>query len=95
VAAVVTLTDDRVGEARLALTGVGDHPIRPQEAERRLAGEALAPAVLAEAAEAVRRAIDPGGDIHATPAYRRHVAGVLVQRALRLAAARAQEAARA
>jgi carbon-monoxide dehydrogenase medium subunit len=95
VAAVVTLAGDRVGEARLALTGVGDRPIRPGEAERRLAGEALTPAVLAEAAEAVRRAIDPGGDIHATAAYRRHVAGVLVERALRLAAARAGEAVRA
>lgn len=95
VAAVVTLADDRIGEARLALTGVGDRPVRAREAERRLTGESLAPAVLADAAEAARRAIDPGSDIHATAAYRRHVAGVLVQRALRLAAARAKEVAHA
>jgi carbon-monoxide dehydrogenase medium subunit len=95
VAAVVTLADDRVGEVHLALTGVGDRPVRAREAERRLIGESLSPAVLGDAAEAARRAIDPGSDIHATAAYRRHVAGVLVQRALRLAAARAKGAAHA
>jgi carbon-monoxide dehydrogenase medium subunit len=51
--------------------------------------------VLAEAADAVRRAIDPGNDIHATAAYRRHVAGVLTGRAIRVAAARAKAAERA
>jgi carbon-monoxide dehydrogenase medium subunit len=95
VAAVVTLAGDRIGEARLALTGVGDRPFRAREAETRLAGEALTPGVLADAVEAVRRAIDPGDDIHATAAYRRHVAGVLTGRALRLAAARAKERRRA
>jgi carbon-monoxide dehydrogenase medium subunit len=53
----------------------------------------LTAARLADAAEAVRRAIDPGGDIHATAAYRRRVAGVLATRALRQAAARARGAA--
>ena len=46
------------------------------------------------AAEAIRRAIDPGSDIHATAAYRRHVAGVLALRAIRLAVGRAKDAAR-
>jgi carbon-monoxide dehydrogenase medium subunit len=91
VGVVVTLAGDRIGEARLALTGVGDRPLRAPEAEARLTGELLTPAVLGDVAEAVRRAIDPGSDIHATAAYRRHVAGVLAGRALRLAAARARE----
>jgi len=91
VGVVVTVAGDRIGEARLALTGVGDRPLRAREAEARLAGELLTPAVLGDVAEAVRRAIDPGSDIHATAAYRRHVAGVLAGRALRLAAARATE----
>lgn len=95
VGVVVTLAGDRIREARLALTGVGDRPLRAREAEARLAGESPTPSVLAEAAEAVRRAIDPGSDIHATAAYRRHVAGVLTGRAIRLAAARAREAERA
>jgi carbon-monoxide dehydrogenase medium subunit len=89
VGALVTLADGRVRDARLALTGVGDRPVRAREAEARLAGESPTAAVLAEAADAVRRGIDPGSDIHATAAYRRHVAGVLAVRAIRLAAARA------
>jgi len=92
VGAVVTVAGGRIGEARLALTGVGDTPVRARDAEALLAGKPLTPSLLADAAEAVRRAIDPGGDIHATPAYRRHVAGVLAGRVLRLAAARAKEA---
>jgi carbon-monoxide dehydrogenase medium subunit len=95
IAAVVTLAGDRIGEARLALTGVGDRPVRAREAEARLAGEALTPEVLADAAESLRRAIEPGSDIHATAAYRRHVAGVLAGRAIRLAVARAREGQRA
>jgi aerobic carbon-monoxide dehydrogenase medium subunit len=94
VGAVVTLARDRIGEARLALTGVGDRPVRAREAEARLAGESLTPRVLGEAAEAIRRAIEPGSDIHASAAYRRHVAGVLAGRAIRLAATRAKEASR-
>jgi aerobic carbon-monoxide dehydrogenase medium subunit len=95
VGAVVTMSGDRIGEARLALTGVGDRPIRARAADARLAGESLTPSVLAEVAEALRGAIDPGSDIHATAAYRRHVAGVLAGRAIRLAAARAKETERA
>jgi carbon-monoxide dehydrogenase medium subunit len=95
VAAVLTLGGDRIQEARLALTGVGDTPVRAREAEARLVGGSLTPSVLGDAVDLVRRAIDPGSDIHATAAYRRHVAGVLAARALRLAAARAREAGRA
>jgi len=91
VGAVVVMTGERIREARLVLTGVADKPVRAREAEALLAGEPITPARLAEAAEAVRRAIDPDGDIHATPEYRRHVAGVLVERAIRRAAGRAME----
>ncbi len=92
IAAVVTLTDDVVTEARLALTGVGGAPVRATDAEARLAGRPLAPERLEEAASAVREAIRPEADIHATADYRRHVAGVLTVRALRMAAARARAA---
>jgi carbon-monoxide dehydrogenase medium subunit len=91
VGAVVTVAGERIREARLVLTGVADTPVRAREAEALLAGEPITPARLAEAAEAVRRVIDPGGDIHATPEYRRHVAGVLVERAIRRAAGKARE----
>ena len=96
VGAVVTLAGDRVdGGAARADRGRG--PAGPGARGRGAARrrESLTPGVLGDAAEAIRRAIDPGGDIHATAAYRRHVAGVLAGRAIRLAAARAKEAERA
>lgn len=90
IAAAVTLRGAGVGEARIALTGVGGRPVRAREAERQLVGQTLTDPVLAAAAEAVRQAIDPERDIHATADYRRHLAGVLTMRALRLAAERAR-----
>jgi len=47
---------------------------------------------MAAAADAVRRQVEPHTDIHATAAYRRHVAGVLTVRALARAGERARRA---
>ena len=44
---------------------------------------------MAAAAEAVRDGIDPDDDLHASADYRRHLAGVLAERALGDAWARA------
>jgi len=91
VAAQVTVDEaGRIQEARLALTGVGGTPVRPERAEALLAGQTLEDDVLAAAAEAVREAIEPESDIHASADYRRHVAGVLTGRALRAARERAR-----
>jgi CO/xanthine dehydrogenase FAD-binding subunit len=87
------MAGERVTAARLALTGVGGAPVRAREAEALLAGQPLTPPVLADVAAAVRRAIDPGSDIHASADYRRRVAGVLAGRVLLQAAARAKGAA--
>lgn len=92
VAAVVTLEGAIVREARLALIGVGGVPVRPAAAERLLAGVPLSAESMAAAAESVRRHIEPHGDIHATAAYRRHLAGVLTIRALTRAGERAGRA---
>lgn len=92
VGAVVTLSGDVVREARLGLTGVGGAPVRATGVEALLAGERLTPRRLDDAAAAVREAVHPESDIHATAAYRRHVAGVLAVRALRLAGERAGKA---
>ena len=82
-----------IAEARLGLTGVGPTPVRAGEAERVLVGRSPSEALWEEAAEAVREAIEPEGDIHASSEYRRHVAGVLIRRALGSALSRLQEAA--
>jgi CO/xanthine dehydrogenase FAD-binding subunit len=91
----VTLDADVVAEARIALTGVGGTPVRAAAAEALLVGarvdeqHRIQPAALSAAVEALRSAIDPADDVQATAAYRRHLAGVLVERALRTACERA------
>jgi carbon-monoxide dehydrogenase medium subunit len=92
VAAMVTLEGAIVREARLALIGVDGVPVRPRVAERALAGSPLSAASMAAAADHACRDLEPHGDIHATAAYRRHVAGVLIVRALTRAGERAARA---
>ena len=90
VAAIVALdAAGRVREARLALCGVGGAPVRPGEAEAGLVGQRPDKAAFEAAAKAVRAAVEPEDDIHASAAYRRHLAGVLAARALALAVERA------
>jgi carbon-monoxide dehydrogenase medium subunit len=79
---------EEVRDARIALTGVGGTPVRAREAETLLIGGGVPERVQA-AAEEVRSAIDPEADIHASKEYRVHVAGVLTERAVRLAYERA------
>jgi len=93
VGVVLTVRRGTIAEARIALTGVGPTPVRAARAERLLVGRAPSEALWGEAAEAVRAAVTPEEDIHASAEYRRHVSGVLAQRALREAAARVGEAA--
>ncbi|HEY8448854.1 MAG TPA: xanthine dehydrogenase family protein subunit M, partial [Bacillota bacterium] len=81
----------RIAGARLALIGVGGAPVRAREAEALLVDQRPEPDVLAAAAEAVRSAVEPESDIHASADYRRHVAGVLTERALRAAWERARQ----
>lgn len=90
--------DGRVRAARVALSGVADVPVRAETAESVLVGadaddQAAVDRAVDDAKEAVRAAIDPPGDIHATSHYRREIAGVLAARALRIALDRAVGAA--
>jgi CO/xanthine dehydrogenase FAD-binding subunit len=70
------------------LTGVGGKPFRAREAETLLLGGPLDERVTA-AGDAVRGAIEPDADIHASKEYRTHLAGVLTERAIRVAYERA------
>jgi carbon-monoxide dehydrogenase medium subunit len=93
VAAGVTFGEDgRCLGARIVLLGVGEGPILAQRAADILTGAAtregaLDPAAIAAAARAAADDLDPPSDIHASSRFRRHLAGVLVDRALRAAAA--------
>lgn len=91
VAAVVTMDGNRCAHARLAFTGVGPTPVRIPDAEMALAGTVLTDAVLTDVRTLVADRIDPEDDVHATAQYRKDVAGVLAERALRVAAARATQ----
>ncbi len=72
--------------AALSFLGVDSVPVRVAEAERSLVGRAPDEAAFAEAARIVSASLTPGSDIHATGAFRRHVAGVLTRRGLAQAA---------
>ena len=89
VAAVLAVEDGTISRARLAMINVAEKPVRVVQAEQSLIGSKPDPSVFAEAAALAASEIDPPGDLHATPAYRRKVAGVCVRRALEAASARA------
>lgn len=91
VGVVLALRGGVISEARIALTGVGPAPVRAAEAERLLAGRAPSEGLWDEAGTVVRASLEPEGDIHASPEYRKHVAGVLTCRALREALTRVGE----
>jgi len=93
VGVVLAVRRGRIAEARIGLTGVGPTPVRAAQAERGLVGQPPSTALWAEAAEAVRGAVEPDGDIHASAEYRKHVAGVLTLRALQEAYERARKVA--
>lgn len=79
-----------IGDLRVVLFSVGPTPVRVLEVEELLRGERPDPALFKRAAELTREVIDePGSDIHASAEFRRHLAGVMVERGLVNAAARA------
>ncbi|RQS26851.1 MULTISPECIES: xanthine dehydrogenase family protein subunit M [unclassified Burkholderia] len=91
-AAVGVLLDVRDGvihDARVAMMGVGDTPLRCSGAEEVLRGRPLSDALVEDAAEVACDGLSPAMDLHASPAYRRHLAGVLARRAIRSAWRRA------
>jgi len=93
VGVAATLSLDEAGrctEARLALIGAGPIPIRARQAEALLQGEMVNDDLFEAAAQKAGTEIDPEGDIHASANYRRHLATVLVSRALVQAAERAK-----
>ncbi len=83
-AAVVTLDDrNRCKESRLVFVSVGETPTWARKASQMLLGQAATPELIKAVAQtASQKDIDPGGDIHCSPEFRRHLAEVMAQRAL-------------
>ena len=91
VAATLSLAaGGKVAEARLAVMGAHDTPLRIDGAEALLAGGPLCPEAVEAAAKAARDAVEPSGDLHASADLRRHLVGVLARRALESAGRRAR-----
>ena len=70
--------------ARIALFGVSDRPVRATAAEQALAGRSPAQAA-ADAGRLAAEGLDTKSDGHASAQYRKEVAGVMVERAVRQA----------
>ena len=83
VAAVAVQREDAPGGVGVGLVNMASVPIRAASVEAALADGAS----VAEAAELADADSDPGADINASVEYRRHVAKVLVRRALERALA--------
>jgi len=81
-AARVRVAGVAVGEARFVFFGVGTAPVRARGAEAALAGRRADAGALAAAGRALDADLDPPGDIHGSPALRRHLAGVLLSRVI-------------
>jgi CO/xanthine dehydrogenase FAD-binding subunit len=83
VACTVQLDEDgECVEARIGLCNAGETPILADRAGESLAGRMIDAAQIDEAADLVQDAIDPGGNVHASKEFQRHLAGVLTRRAL-------------
>lgn len=86
VAVALTEREGRMDWVRVAVSGASPTPIRVPAAEDALLGSGAAG--LAAARLAVVAAVQPIDDLSSTAAYRRSMAGVLLERAIRDAAAR-------
>jgi carbon-monoxide dehydrogenase medium subunit len=85
---VLRASDGVVADSRIVGFSVGDVPIRAHEAEAELAARPLGDAAWSAAAAAAAAPLSATDDLQATGAYRRHLAAVVVRRALEQAARR-------
>ncbi len=84
----LTVTDGIISAAGVALAAVGSE-VTSHEAEETLAGQPPSEELFARAAAAAAAACRPVSDQRGSAEYKRHVAGVLTERALLRAATRA------
>jgi CO/xanthine dehydrogenase FAD-binding subunit len=89
IAVSIALLDGRVSDARVAVMGVADTPLRLRQAEDALRGVQVGPGSAAEFAKIVRSCLSPADDIHVSADYRKNLIGALAKKALLKAWARA------
>ena len=69
--------------AHVGIIGLGDRPRRLPEVEAAINGHVVDEAIMTRAAEVTSANVEAQEDIHASAAYRRSLAGTMVERALR------------
>ena len=87
--ASISLVGGRIHDVGIALSAVGLTTIHLTRAEEQLLGQAPSDELFAQAGEIASADCSPGADGRGPVDYKRHLAGVLTQRALRRATARA------
>ena len=86
VCALVKGSGGNCEDVRIGLTHMASTPLRASAAEEALRGGPLDAERIAAAAEQAAEGTNPGGDLNASPDYKRHLARVLTRRALEQAA---------
>jgi carbon-monoxide dehydrogenase medium subunit len=77
----------KASNAHVGAIGVADLPLRLPAVEQVLNGNKIDEAIIANAEAAASASVEPADDIHAGGAYRKALIGVMVERALKSAAA--------
>jgi carbon-monoxide dehydrogenase medium subunit len=92
VAAAVELdaAKETIVSARIALGAVAPTPLFAKKAGDLLTGQKVSDELLAKAGQAARELVNPITDMRGTKEYRQHVTGVLTERVLKAAIARAR-----
>jgi aerobic carbon-monoxide dehydrogenase medium subunit len=88
VAAVIARSGGAISHARVALTGVSDHPYRAKAVEAALTGSDGSASAIAAAAAHATDGVSVNSDIHADAAYRTAMAAVHTRRAIEAALGR-------
>jgi aerobic carbon-monoxide dehydrogenase medium subunit len=86
VAALVKVDGGTITDARVGMTHMAQVPLRAKAVEQALTGQPASGDVVAAAAEHAAEGTDPPADLNATPDYKRHLAQVMVRRAVAQAA---------
>ena len=88
-AVLLTVSGGRCDSASVAMTNLSDTPVFAADAGAALAGSDLGAAAIDTAVAAALAVIDPAADNRGPVAFKKHVAGVILKRAIARAAERA------
>ncbi|WP_449256687.1 FAD binding domain-containing protein [Bosea sp. (in: a-proteobacteria)] len=91
-AVVLTMEGGKVASCAIGLTNLAETALLAEDAAKSVIGTSLDDAALKRAADAARAIMTPAGDGRGPAEYRIHVGGIMVQRALKRAAARIRAA---